>query len=333
MEILISTGCGNIIQGGADIWTNHFLELVYPNLRKDTAYVLLIDGRKPVGWDIRSVNGIPVHFYHDDEDIFLNLLKTSEKIHFLHTPYSPKDYLMEHKDKFGVIFVHAYPRDMITTTKLQINTAIDPDKYDEMLSYGEKLVWIGINKDSSLYNKFEAINIPNFYEFKHNLPYVKRINPTIGFTSRVESRKNADYMSGQRGFVLTDKRGWLNMKDISNIDDSKIKFYQWNPEILDLFMGKTWSISHSCHEKEPFGYSIFQAVDWGKIPIIHTDWARNLEYKYRANTKIGFNMALHQISNDSNEELQEQFTILKNFMKNFDNKEKWITRITNTMKC
>lgn len=47
-----------------------------------------------------------------------------------------------------------------------------------------------------------------------------------------------------------------------------------------MFMRKDFSIFHGCYHKEPFGYSIFEAVDYGKLPIIHTDWGIGLNYKY-----------------------------------------------------
>ena len=47
MKLLVTTGFGNIIQGGADVWTNHFINLVLPQLSED--YFIFVDGRKPVG--------------------------------------------------------------------------------------------------------------------------------------------------------------------------------------------------------------------------------------------------------------------------------------------
>ena len=29
IKVLVTTGCGNTVMGGADIWTNYFLELVW----------------------------------------------------------------------------------------------------------------------------------------------------------------------------------------------------------------------------------------------------------------------------------------------------------------
>jgi hypothetical protein len=31
-KVLITTGAGNVIKGGADVWTNHFLKEVWPKL-------------------------------------------------------------------------------------------------------------------------------------------------------------------------------------------------------------------------------------------------------------------------------------------------------------
>ena len=45
-------------------------------------------------------------------------------------------------------------------------------------------------------------------------------------------------------------------------------------------MKKDWFVSHSCHTKETFGYSIFQSIDYGKLPIIHSDWG-DVDYKYK----------------------------------------------------
>ena len=39
MKLLVTTGFGNIIQGGADVWTNHFIDLVlYGTLLDDYYY-------------------------------------------------------------------------------------------------------------------------------------------------------------------------------------------------------------------------------------------------------------------------------------------------------
>ena len=56
MKVFVTTGCGNIIQGGVDMWTNNFIELVLIYLDD---YYILVDSKKPVGWeDIDTKNSI-----------------------------------------------------------------------------------------------------------------------------------------------------------------------------------------------------------------------------------------------------------------------------------
>ena len=55
MNIMITTGAGNTIQGGADIWTNHFLKLIWPELPKRKNWKLLIDSKRPTNFDTKSL--------------------------------------------------------------------------------------------------------------------------------------------------------------------------------------------------------------------------------------------------------------------------------------
>ena len=41
--LLVCTGAGNVIQGGADIWVNNFLKEVWPTLPNRVRFRLLID--------------------------------------------------------------------------------------------------------------------------------------------------------------------------------------------------------------------------------------------------------------------------------------------------
>ena len=68
MKVFVTTGCGNIIEGGADIWTNNFIELVLPKLSE---YYILVDSKKPVGWedtyDLEKSNKLHFHFNNTDK--------------------------------------------------------------------------------------------------------------------------------------------------------------------------------------------------------------------------------------------------------------------------
>ena len=92
-------------------------------------------------------------------------------------------------------------------------------------------------------------------------------------------------------------------------------------------MRKKFDIFHGAYFKEPFGYSIFQAVDYGKIPIIHTDWATEVDYKYRASNKNEFDKMIKKIIGDDKNTRFEEFIKLKTYMMTFDNTQNWSAKI------
>ena len=326
MKLLVTTGFGNIIQGGADVWTNHFIDLVLPQLTDD--YFIFIDGRKPVGFETSLTN---YHFHYDNNNKSEQLLEDCTEIHFLHANYHKREHLWKHKDKWGNIFVHAYLPDMLKygdSTK-QFQTNIDTEAVDDLMKYCKQRIWIGLT-DSQLFTDYpdNTITIPNFYEFKNDFLLQRLTDSKIGFTSRIESRKNVHYLDKHRGFVLSGKYDWKNIVETNEYDFNDIKFYQWNSNILDSFMKKDWSISHSCHTNEPFGYSIFQAVDYGKLPILHSNWG-DVDYKYRASSKKEFDSMVEIICRDSYEEQLDNWVRLSEWMMKYDNKWEWRDKIKN----
>jgi len=96
-------------------------------------------------------------------------------------------------------------------------------------------------------------------------------------------------------------------------------------------MLKNWGIFHGAYFQEPFGYSIFQAVDYGKLPILNRDWATELEYRYRAGTKMEFDKMVKTILKDSYETRLENFMKLKEYMLKFTNMDKWVDDIRNVL--
>ena len=93
-------------------------------------------------------------------------------------------------------------------------------------------------------------------------------------------------------------------------------------------MNLDWSISHSSHTNEPFGYSIFQAVDWGKLPILDEDWG-DVEYRYRAGSKKEFKEMYELILSDKPEVHEKEFNRLKKYLKRFDKKSEWVESVKN----
>ena len=341
IRILITTGAGNVIQGGADIWVNHFLNLVWPLLPDKKNWKLLIDSKRPPQFDPKSLpKGLLYHFHYDDVELTDKWLNECQEIHSLHSHYHKRDHIWHYEDKFKTIFVHAYPKEMeeVVTKieelkRLQFNTKVDSDWYSEYLLTFKKRIWVG-NNYSSLFDEFPnyTYNIPNFYEFKNNLPITShRENGKVGFASRVESRKCIHWMNELEGYALTSQMDLKNLRDTTTYTLPRINLFQWEPGIHHQFMLKNWGIFHGAYFKEPFGYSIFQSVDYGKIPIINKDWAIEVEYDYRASTMNEFKKMVKRIQSDSIENIEKNFNSLKKYMKSFDNKEEWIDKIRTTI--
>lgn len=341
IRILICTGAGNTIQGGADIWVNHFLNLVWPLLPDKKNWRLLIDSKRPPQFEPKSLpKGLVYHFHFDDVEKTDKWLNECEEIHSLHSHYHRRDYIWHYEDKFKTIFVHAYPREMEEVVhkieelkKLQFNTKVDVEWYDDYLLTFKKRIWIG-NNHSSVFDEFPnyTYNIPNFYEFKNNIPITTHTqNGKVGFASRVESRKCIHWLNSLEGYALTSQMDVKNLKDTTAYTFPKINLFQWDPQIHHQFMLKNWGIFHGAYFKEPFGYSIFQAVDYGKVPIINKDWALEVEYDYRASTLNEFTKMVKRIQSDPYEKIEKNFNNLKKYMMKFDNKEVWIDKIRSTL--
>lgn len=336
-KLLVTTGAGNTIQGGSDIWTNYFLDLVWPTLPNKKEWRLLIDSKRPINFEEKSLpKGLGFHFHYDDVNKTNKWLEESEIIHVLHPHYHKRPHIWHYEDKFGIVFVHAYAREMyevidnnVEINRLQFATNVDIDFYDEYLATFQRRIWIG-NNPTSMIDEFPnyTYNIPNFYEFKNNLPLTTHIdNGKLGFASRAESRKCLHWMNNHSGYVLTNQFDVKNLRDTTTYSLNNIDLFQWDPTIHHFFMLKNWGIFHGAYFKEPFGYSIFQAVDYGKLPIINKDWASEVEYKYRVSTKNEFDEMVKQILKDSQSEREANWLNLKKYMQKFDNKEEWIDKV------
>ena len=130
-------------------------------------------------------------------------------------------------------------------------------------------------------------------------------------------------MHGYEGYGLTGKYDFQNLKDSTTYTFPNTKFFQWNPTIHHTFMKKDFGIFHGAYFKEPFGYSIFQAVDWGKIPIIAKDWIPEYDYPFRASTPEQFKEQYEKICKLSLQERRDILFPLREHLKQWDNKEQW----------
>lgn len=336
--VLVTTGAGNTIVGGADVWVNNFLKEVWNKLPNRKSYKLLIDSKRPTDFDEKSLpKGLEFHFHFDNPSKTEQWLADCSYIHFLHPHYHMREHIWKWEDKFGVCFVHAYPREiqgvlskLPEIDRLQSQTQIDLDFYDEFLLTCRRRVWIGLNK-TEMVERFPnyTYTIPNYYEFRGPAPLTTHYqNGHVAFAARTETRKCLHWMNGiEKGYALTSWRDVVNMRETTEYTFPNIQVYQWEPGILHSFFTKDWGIFHGASFNEPFGYSIFQAVDYGKVPIINKDWAPELDYKYRASTKNEFDICIKKIKKSNLEDVNTERNKLVEFMKKFDNKEVWVDKV------
>ena len=151
--------------------------------------------------------------------------------------------------------------------------------------------------------------------------------PFLGICVGMQVLSNNGYEMGKHrglGFINGDVK---NLKEDGIFTLPTVDMYQWDPKIKHAFFTKDWGIFHGAYFKEPFGYSIFEAVDYGKLPIINKDWGRGLDYKYRVNTKNEFDNCIKEILKDSHETRSAERNKLINYMKKFDNKSEWVDKI------
>ena len=180
-------------------------------------------------------------------------------------------------------------------------------------------IWVGLY-DILISNK----NIRNFYEVKWNLPLSESNN--LGFAARCEGRKNPHYLDGLKSYIFTNSYEFNSIwKNGAKIDTSKSKIYHYDSSFKDIFYNMDWGISHSAFTSEPFGYSIFEAVDRGKLPIIHKNWCKDLDYPYRASSKTEFFDIYSKLLETSYETKNKWFNSIKSYMKeNFSDKQMWV---------
>lgn len=336
--LLVCTGAGNVVQGGADIWVNNFLREVWPTLPNRVRFRLIIDSKRPVNFKPESLPaGLRYHFHYDDPEITRKWGSESNWVHFLHPHYHMRKHLWEFEDKFGICFVHAYPKDMKGVWKqlpeldrLQFQTKVDEKWYNEFLMTCNRRIWIGLNK-SQLLTDFPNYTyiLPNYYEFRGPASLTTHVDKGIvGFAARTETRKCLHWMNGiKKGYALTGQFDVQNLKDTTRFQLPTVDIFQWDTKIKKAFFTKNWGIFHGAYFREPFGYSIFEALDYGKLPIINKDYAIDCEYKYRASTKNEFDRCIKQILKDSREEREKERNTLINYLKKYDNKKEWVDQV------
>lgn len=320
MIVFITTGYGKNIVGGSDIWCNNFVENILPLVMED--YKIIVDGRPLLP------EKDAIYTYQNDEEID-RILDECDKIVFLHHSYKPNPIIKKYLHKTHTTFVHAFIPDMLGVNDEYENlmTKIDWEWQKEILDNSNNIVWIGY-EDDTIHKRYpDVVNITNYYEWNYDSPFAQISSDYIGYAARCETRKNAHYLDNIPAYVFSNKYDYKRMLEGSGIDSDKHRFIEFNYKFHNTFFKKDFQIFHGCYEKEPFGYSIFDAVDNGKLPIIHSNWMIDIDYKYRASSKLEFNYQYDKMIKDGFEENAKQFNKLKKGLQKFTDKQKWIKDI------
>jgi hypothetical protein len=323
MIVFITTGYNENVIGGSDLWVSNFIDNIFPLMKEP--FALLIDGRPLVN---RKESFYKLYSFGNDGKVDA-LLDSADKIIFLHHPYKSNPIIKKYLSKTHATFVHAFLPDVIGLNKHYENlmTRLDWEWQKEILDNSDNIVWIGYENDTLNTEYSKTINITNYYEWRENKPFTGVLSSRIGYAARCETRKNAHYLDGLPAFVFSNKYDYKRMLEVSKINNKEHQFIDFDYRFHKKFFEKNFQIFHGCYTKEPFGYAIFDAVDNGKIPILDTDWMKHIDYKYRASNKTEFQNQYNTILNDDFETQKTEFEKLKDGLKTFTDKQKWINQI------
>ena len=305
MDIYYSTGGKNLVGGGSDVWVNHWVDEIQPKLDRPSKLVI-----------------------HQDNDVRKDL-DEADRIHILHGYYTPNQVVLDYKDKIYSNVMHVELKKSLNAHKdlelpllKHFNASIEYEK--DILNIAKKTIWIGLY-ESSYHNDYDIIDIPNFYEF--NEDGITIDSNRVGFCSRMETRKAPHFLNDIDSYFFTNVEHFAWWRENLNYNFTKTKLFQFQYKNLKKFLRRDdWGISHSAHIHEPFGYSIFQAVDYGKIPILSEDWLHEIEYPFRASTKEDFEECWKQICKLGVNQRQDYIDYLKDKLIKFTDKKQWVDK-------
>ena len=354
-DVYVATEVGDVSHGGVSLWVDYWVNNVAPYLV--TKPVLIIEVEQTDEWDTYvkqfvdvihrpgssweyeyTMSQLPItnYFSLPDRRTVDMIINGARKFHLLSYPL-PIKYQGDENNLTVKKMREVYKRDIDSfvchslereTLKFQMKTIKFSKKiqkymknsidFQNLLLKDSKLTaWIGVDED----NSFDH-HIPNFYEFKHNLPITD--SNVVGFPARSEPRKNLNFLKNNKSLIFTLRKNFETYVKNTKTKFKSVEVIDYKREDIEkFFLRKDWGISHSCFESEPFGYSIFQSVDYGKLPIIHKNWCKDMKYPFRASTQKQFETQVAKISKLSLEEKNTYLNELRDYLSKFSSKEKW----------
>ena len=354
-DVYVATEVGSVSHGGVSLWVDYWVNNVAPYLI--TKPILIIEVEQTDEWDVYvkqfvdvihrpgsdweweyTMSQLPIanYFSLPDRRTVDMVINGARKFHLLSYPL-PIKYQGDENNLPVKKMREIYKRDIDSfvchslereTIKFQMDNIKFPKKvkkymknsidFQNLLLKDAKLTaWIGVDEDDTF-----DYHIPNFYEFKHNLPATE--SNIVGFPARSEPRKNLNFLKNSKSLLFTSEKNFDTYINITKTKFKSVEVIDYKREnIENFYLREDWGISHSCFESEPFGYSIFQSVDYGKLPIIHKNWCKDMKYPFRASTQKQFETQVAKISKLSLEEKNTYLNELRDYLSKFSSKEKW----------
>lgn len=330
-DVYLTTGGVKLIGGGSDVWIRYWIKYIVPHL--EVRPVLMIDRPDPNPNETHSFDIEVV--YRDDDDIWWDCLERARHVHILHMYYHERDTIKKNIDKIDSIALHVCTEQSLNAAqelglgKTNVfHHAASIEWENSIIPHIPNPIWIGVNFDVPFHRDYDhIINIPNLYVFEKTNDLV--YSNTVGYAARIESRKCPHYLDGIKAEFFTSYMGLKKWSNHYGDDFSKSKIYDFNWNFIDNFYSKkTWGIFHACYRAEPFGYSVFQSVDYGKLPIIETGWDPNFDYPFRASNKQEFVRQYNRIKRldylerdgilkSSREYLKNTYGIIENWVNSY----------------
>ena len=354
-DVYVATEVGSVSHGGVSLWVDYWVNNVAPYLI--TKPILIIEVEQTDEWDVYvkqfvdvihrpgsdweweyTMSQLPIanYFSLPDRRTVDMVINGARKFHLLSYPL-PIKYQGDENNLPVKKMREIYKRDIDSfvchslereTIKFQMDTIKFTKKvkkfmknsidFQNLLLKDAKLTaWIGVDEDDTF-----DYHIPNFYEFKHNLPATE--SNIVGFPARSEPRKNLNFLKNSKSLLFTSEKNFDTYINITKTKFKSVEVIDYKREnIENFYLREDWGISHSCFESEPFGYSIFQSIDYGKLPIIHKNWCKDMKYPFRASTQKQFETQVAKISKLSLEEKNTYLNELRDYLSKFSSKEKW----------
>ena len=287
-DVYYTTGFGNKIGAGSDVWVNNFVEHVVPHLTVKP--ILLIHRKKPEDFKGEQFP-LEIYWQVDDNEKFEQLINSARRIHILHGHYYPNSAILNNLDKVESYVMHnsidmSLKAGLFSDSPGMQHYGADSEWENNIIEKAKKRIWIGLFQTPK-HGQYEFIDIPNYYDFQQNLEL--NDSTKVGFAARTETRKRVWYLENLDCYLFTTLKVLNDVWEKGyGVKFKRARRYMFQYDKLDWFYRLDWGISHSCFNYEPFGYSIFQAVDYGKLPILHKDWGVECNYDYRVETKEDF---------------------------------------------